>query len=54
MSDVVKGLNIPTTEAGWRSYRRVQRAVARVLGLTVEEAFQPFERGEVAEMEMAT
>lgn len=53
VSDVVKGSNIPTTEVGWRSYRRVQRAIAKTLGLRVDEAFQAFERGVVGEETVA-
>jgi hypothetical protein len=45
VSAVVNGTEIPVTEQGWKSYRRVQRAVAKVLNLSVEEAFQSHERG---------
>lgn len=55
MSVVVNGQDVPVTENGWRSYSRVQKAIARALGLTVEEAFQAWERGEVeAQQEMAS
>lgn len=47
VSAVVNGEDLPKTELGWRSYRRAQRAIAKALGLSVEEAFQDFERGEV-------
>ena len=54
MSAVVNGTSLPVTERGWKSYRRVQRAVAKALGLSVEEAFQPHELGEqVAETSAA-
>lgn len=53
VSAVVSGTQIPLTEAGWKSYRRVQRAIAKALGLSVEEAFQPHELGEVVESSSA-
>ena len=46
VSAVVSGTQVPLTEAGWKSYRRVQRAIARVLNLSLEEAFQSHELGE--------
>jgi hypothetical protein len=45
VSNVVNGHARPRTERGWKRYRRVQRAVARRLNLTVEEAFSDRERG---------
>lgn len=47
VSAVVSGNLLPQTEAGWKSYKKVQRAIAKALGLSVEEAFQPHELGEV-------
>jgi hypothetical protein len=41
------GDEMPKTDAGWKSWRRVQRAVAKALNLRVVEAFSPEERGEV-------
>jgi transcriptional regulator with XRE-family HTH domain len=45
VSAVVNGEATPVTEAGWKSWRRIQKAVARTLGLDVEEAFSDQERG---------
>ena len=47
VSSVVNGQDVPVTANGWKSYSRIQKAVAKALGLTVEEAFQDWERGEV-------
>lgn len=54
VSVVLNGQNIPTSEHGWKSYSRVQKAIAKVLGLSVEEAFQDFERGVEQPQEMAS
>lgn len=53
VSAVANGEDLPKTELGWKTYRRVQKAIARVLDLPVEEAFQPFERGVEAVAESA-
>lgn len=45
VSDVVNGYSLPRTARGWKRYRKVQRAVAHRLNLTVEEAFSERERG---------
>lgn len=45
--------DLPKTELGWQSWRRAQKAIAKVLGMTVEEAFQDWERGEVQLEEMS-
>jgi DNA-binding transcriptional regulator YdaS (Cro superfamily) len=47
VSAAVNGTGLPITELGWKSYRRTQRAIARVLGLSLREAFQPHELGDV-------
>lgn len=47
VSKVVNGRQIPTSPRGWKRYRRVQVAVARAIGLRVDEAFQDYERGVV-------
>lgn len=54
VSAVVNGQDIPVTENGWKSYKRIQREVAKTIGLTVEAAFQDFERGEVTEEQLAS
>lgn len=54
VSVVIAGLDIPKTELGWKSYRRVQRAVAKALDLRVDEAFSAVERGEVEELAAAS
>jgi hypothetical protein len=54
VSAVVNGSDIPMTENGWKSYRRVQRAVAKALGLSVEESFQPHELGQVEQLAEAS
>lgn len=51
VSAVVNGEMLPKTRLGWRSYRKVQRAVAKALGLDVTEAFQAWERGEQEEIQ---
>lgn len=45
VSVVVNGADIPTSEFGWKSYRLVQNAIARALGMKVGEAFSAAERG---------
>jgi hypothetical protein len=45
VSSVVNGDNLPVTQRGWKAYRRIQKAIARVLDLEVEEAFSDAERG---------
>lgn len=45
VSAVVNGIGRPRTEAGWKTYNRIQRAIAKALGLSVEEAFGAEERG---------
>lgn len=47
VSAVVNGELIPKTRSGWKTYRRVQAAIAKEIGLEVPEAFQPHELGEV-------
>lgn len=54
VSAVVNGQDIPLTEHGWKSYKRVQKAIAKALGLPAEDSFQDFERGEVQPQEMAS
>jgi hypothetical protein len=54
VSSVVRGEERPATRDGWKTYRRVQREVAKALSLRVVEAFSAWERGVVAEPEMAT
>lgn len=46
VSIVLGGQNIPRSEEGWKSYRKVQRAIARALNLSIDEAFSEIERGE--------
>lgn len=45
VSAVVNGDDLPVTERGWKNYRKAQKAIARALNLTVEEAFSETERG---------
>jgi hypothetical protein len=42
-----EGDDLPQTDAGWKSWRRVQKAVAKALKMDVAEAFSPTERGDV-------
>lgn len=35
----------PKTERGWKRRNRIQRAIAKALGLSVEEAYSAEERG---------
>ena len=53
VSAVLNGKDIPTTDAGWISYRKVQRAIAKAIGLSVVEAFSAQERGVVEEESVA-
>ena len=50
VSFVMNGHNLPVTPDGWKNYRKVQNAIARKLGMTVEEAFSERERGEKEEV----
>lgn len=45
VSNVIGGGPLPRTEAGWKSWNRIQRAVAKAIALSVEEAFGAEERG---------
>lgn len=45
VSQVVNGVGFPLTRKGWKKYRKVQRAVARRLGMAWEDAFSDKERG---------
>jgi DNA-binding transcriptional regulator YdaS (Cro superfamily) len=49
VSNVVAGVDLPTTDRGWKTYRRVQAAIARALRMRVNEAFSSAERGVVEE-----
>ena len=39
VSNVINGLATPRTPKGWRTYRRVQVAIARALNLPLAEVF---------------
>lgn len=54
VSMVVRGVELPKTESGWKRYSRIQKEVAKGLGLTVEEAFQDWERGLVTVEQLAS
>lgn len=54
VSDAVNGSNLPKTENGWKRYRRAQKAVAKVLGLSLEEAYQPHELGQEVQLAEAS
>lgn len=45
VSQVVNGLAIPRSKRGWKLYRKVQVAIARALGMRLDEAFTPRELG---------
>lgn len=42
VSKVVNDVDRPRTLRGWRTWRRVQVAIARELGVPVADAFAPF------------
>ena len=47
VSAVVNGELIPKSRSGWKNYRRVQNAIAKELGMNVQDAFSQSERGEL-------
>jgi hypothetical protein len=49
VSGVVNGELLPKTRLGWKKYRRVQKELAKEIGMDWTEAFSAFERGEEPE-----
>lgn len=45
VSQALNGVGFPLSPRGWKKYRKAQVAIARSLGLSLEEAFQPYELG---------
>ncbi len=45
VSQAVNGVGFPLSPKGWVKYRKAQVAIARALGLRLDEAFQPHELG---------
>jgi hypothetical protein len=43
VSNAVNGVGFPLSRKGWVKYRKAQVAIARALGMKLEEAFQPHE-----------
>lgn len=46
VSAVVNGELLPKTRGGWKKYRRVQKELAKEIGMEWPEAFSASERGE--------
>jgi len=45
--------DFPKTERGWKRRNRIQRAIAKALGISFEEAFSDEERGVTQDSEVA-